>query len=470
MQGHKHENPPPAETSNLNSQHESDESDATTAAAAEGAYPENTVVPAPPKQVFEDDRPFTHGALDADAGTREARGVYLKNVGYTFLMITFIVWGVLPIYWASVGRIMGNTWRMKGCVVDFDGGEIGQTVTSMYRNISGISQLTWHILDAEQFPGGPAQVGDAVVDEQFWIGVVVAPNATRNLNDAIDAVDSFYNTSLALAAYVVSGRSENAYRNIFAPMLFAAKFVPALASRPNLQQLMAEAPMLVSQPLGGTTRDVRPFDYDVVSAVDFVGMLYLLILANIVMTSLLTALGGSGYARRLKLSSVIAVRLLVPISIYFFVTLLYCVMSEAFQVPFRFGKWGFVIYWMQSWATMCALGLAVESVVTLVTLKFVPVFFILWLIANVAVVYYPIQTLPWILHWGYASPFYQETETVRTVIFSTKSHLGRNFGINLGWIGLSCMTLPAFQWFARRREVCELAASRQAAESEKGDP
>jgi len=200
-------------------------------------------------------------------------------------------------------------------------------------------------------------------------------------------------------------------------------------------------------------------------------MLYLLILANIMMTSLLTALGGSGYSRRLKLSSVIAIRLLGPIAIYFSVTLLYCAMSEAFQVPFtrRFGKWGFVIYWMQSWATMCALGLAVESVVTLVTLKFVPVFFILWLIANVAVVYYPIQTLPWILHWGYASPFYQESETVRTVIFSTKSHLGKNFGINLGWIELSCMTLPMFQWIARRREVREFAASHQAAGSEKGD-
>ena len=45
-----------------------------------------------------------------------------------------------------------------------------------------------------------------------------------------------------------------------------------------------------------------------------------------------------------------------------------------------YGSSGFVIYWMMSWLAMCALGGAVESVITILTPRFIPFFLLLWII------------------------------------------------------------------------------------------
>jgi hypothetical protein len=47
---------------------------------------------------------------------------------------------------------------------------------------------------------------------------------------------------------------------------------------------------------------------------------------------------------------------------------------------FSYGGWGFVIYWMMSWLAMCALGGAVESVITILTPRFIALFLLIWII------------------------------------------------------------------------------------------
>ncbi|KAG9316720.1 hypothetical protein JVU11DRAFT_2780 [Chiua virens] len=42
-------------------------------------------------------------------------------------------------------------------------------------------------------------------------------------------------------------------------------------------------------------------------------------------------------------------------------------------------------------------------------------------IVNVSVSYYPIEVLPIIFRYGYAMPFYNVSNTVRTVVFNTKN-------------------------------------------------
>jgi hypothetical protein len=92
-------------------------------------------------------------------------------------------------------------------------------------------------------------------------------------------------------------------------------------------------------------------------------------------------------------------------------------------------------------------------------------------IVNVSVSLYPIEVLPVIFRYGYAMPFYNVSNTVRTVVFNTKNQstsaskrkwivlssaifpVGLNFGVQLAWIAVSCITLPAFVWLARRRQV-----------------
>ncbi|KAG2150475.1 hypothetical protein DEU56DRAFT_780199 [Suillus clintonianus] len=421
------------------------------------------------------DKPFSHGIFDKDPETTAARNGWLKISILGVLVLFVMIWGVLPIYWAALGRSSNNIHNLSGFVVDFDGGEIGQAVTQAFKNITGPQQMSWLILDAAQFPGGPEDVAQALLDHKCWAAVTINPQASTNLNASINAANALYNASQAISAYVTSGRNENIYRGTITPQTtsilttishtFSLSLSQRLALRSDISTLLQTAPQLVIQPLAFIIYDIRPFNVPVASAVDYVGLIYLLILAFVLTNQLLVARVQPGFDRRLKLRSLILVRLLWPVTLYFFISLMYSLLSLAFGVPFgrKFGHAGFVIYWMMSWSAMSALGLALESMITLLTIKFIPVFLILWIISNVSVAFYPIEVLPAVFRYGFAMPFYNVSSTVRTIIFDTKNQIGLNFGVQFSWILISCITLPIFQWIVRRQEVKAWEASQRAA-------
>ncbi|KAH7913173.1 hypothetical protein BJ138DRAFT_1171485 [Hygrophoropsis aurantiaca] len=411
------------------------------------------------------DHPFTHGFFDKDPGTVAARSAWIKTVVAGIVLVICVIWAVLSMYWAALGRTSGHIHNLSGYVVDFDGGQIGQAVTQTFADIHSPNQLTWLIKDASEFPNGPSDVAAALLDDRCWAAIAINPGASNALNAAVNAADASYNTSQAVTAYTTTARNENIYRtvisqNINTPLIlasqnFALQFSRQLAARPDIATLLSTAPGLVTRPLYYIVDDLRPFDVPVAAAVDFVGLIYLLILALMMTNQLLAARVETGLARRLTLKSLILMRLLAPCIMYFPVTLMYGLLSQAFGVPFNrtFGHAGFVIYWMMSWCGMMALGLALESVLTLLTNKFLAYFLVLWIITNVSVSFYPIEVLPTIFRYGYAMPFYNVSKTVRTIVFNTKNQVGLNFGVQIAWIIVSCITLPFFQWFHRRREV-----------------
>jgi hypothetical protein len=52
------------------------------------------------------------------------------------------------------------------------------------------------------------------------------------------------------------------------------------------------------------------------------------------------------------------------------------------------------------------------------------------------------------------------SQAVRTIIFDTKNHMGRNFGVLLAWTALSLITVPLFTVIMRRKEMREEAQNR----------
>jgi hypothetical protein len=454
----------------LSQEHTTEKSETDTAAHRRVTAP--VIAPILPDA---EDKPFSHGFFDKDPATSAARKGWFKISISGVLVLFFMIWGILPIYWAALGRSYNNIHNLSGYVVDFDGGEIGQAVTQAFKNISGPQQMSWLILDAAQFPGGPDEVAQALLNHKCWAAVTVNPQASTNLNASINAANASYNTTQAVTAYVTSGRNENIYRGYITPQVtlilttishsFALSFSQYLASRSDISTLLRTAPELVVQPLSFTINDIRPFNVPVAAAVDYVGLIYLLILAFVLTNQLLAARVESGFEKRLRLRSLILLRLLWPVTLYFFVSLMYSLLSLAFGVPFsrNFGNAGFVIYWMMSWCSMSALGLALESMITLLTFKFIPVFLILWIISNVSVAFYPIEVLPAVFRYGFAMPFYNVSSTVRTIIFGTKNEIGLNFGVQFSWIVISCITLPIFQWLVRQRQIKALEASQRAA-------
>ncbi|TFY73045.1 hypothetical protein EWM64_g10967, partial [Hericium alpestre] len=185
---------------------------------------------------------------------------------------------------------------------------------------------------------------------------------------------------------------------------------------------------------------------------DFVGLIYLLILAYVL--TLFHFGARAAIQDRLTLRALLLMRIIIPIIAYFIISCFYSLLNLAFQVPFNrwYGHSGFVIYWMMSWLGMAALGLAVEAMITLLTIRFVPFFLVLWLIVNVSVCFYPIPLLPGVFRYGYAMPFYNVQRAVRTIVFGTKNQLGLNFGVQIAWIAVSLVSIVLIQAWRRWEE------------------
>ncbi|KAF7310322.1 DUF3533 domain-containing protein [Mycena indigotica] len=418
-------------------------------------------------------RPFSGRFRDKTPAAAEARKVYIRTVFGGMFAICLVIFVVFSIYWGSVWRTPRHP--LLGWVVDFDGGAVGQAVSNALGAIpSGRGGVRWTVVPASRFPGGIAQLQDEIVDEKAWYAVTINRGATTNLSAAVAAVDAAYNSSSAITFFGSEARNENIYRihyRVVTAQLdaitfqFNLGFLRNMSSANNLPQLLSTAPALVSRPVYFTSVNLRPFDVPVASAVTFVGLIYLLILAFFIVNVSAAARQVSTLENTLTLRSLVTVRLMTSVFAYFFVALFYTLLSRAFQLPFdrHYGRAGFVIFWMLNFIGMLACGLALEAALTLLTIHFVPFFLIFWIICNVSTCVFPIATLPHIYRYGYVFPFYNIARAVRSIVFGTKNQLGVNFAVLFVWTLISFISIPIFQWWARR------GAARAAANAQRGE-
>ncbi|KAJ7184955.1 hypothetical protein C8R46DRAFT_468661 [Mycena filopes] len=413
--------------------------------------------------------PFSRHFFDKSPAGGVARGIYLKTMVGGVTALTIAIFAFFSIYWASVYKTPNHT--LPGWIVDFDGGFVGQGVSQALTSIDpGIVGIRWEVVPASQFAGGVTQLEEAIAGEDVWYGLSINAGASANLSAAIAAATASYDSSTALTFIGSEARNENIYAIHLAitkgeleqiAQKFALQTAKNVSSAANVATLLSTAPQVITRPVGFSVTNLHPFDVPVASAITFVGLIYLLILSFFIVMVSSGARQASGVENTLTLGSIIWLRLLTSVVAYFFIAIFYTLLSRAFQLPFdrRFGSAGLVIFWMLNWIGMLACGLALEAMITILTVRFVPFFLILWIISNVAICIFPIEVLPPVYRYGYAWPFYNISRSVRTIVFGTKNDLGMNFGILLAWVAISCITLPLFQWLVRRRTV---AAQRTA--------
>ncbi|KAJ2923986.1 hypothetical protein H1R20_g13109, partial [Candolleomyces eurysporus] len=393
-----------------------------------------------------------------------ARQTYFKVFfGGTFMVI-IMIFTILPIYWGALWKIPAR--NLHGWVVDFDGGLIGQTVSqALGSNQGGQSRVTWTVIPATDFPGGPQQLSDAVRDEHIWTAVSINPGSSGRLTSALAAPNSSYDGAEAITAYGVEARNENAYRSLIRPSLqgtldalsrmMAQRIAQNAANSPALASIMASSPQTITSPVYYTIQNLIPYDQPVATASTFVGMLYQLIMGFFVVMIAQGAREASGYQKTLSTKGLIILRLCSAFFAYFVISLFYCLLNLAFKLDVnrKFGHGGFMVFWMVNYVGMLAVALALESLLTLLTTRGIPFFMLLWIIANLSVSIFPIEVLPGIFRYGYAVPFYNLSRALRTIVFGTKNHVGQSIGILFAWVAISCITLPLIQWFVRRNET-----------------
>ncbi|EKM78185.1 hypothetical protein AGABI1DRAFT_75662 [Agaricus bisporus var. burnettii JB137-S8] len=392
----------------------------------------------------------------------QARRIYFKTFIPGFILIILVVFAVFPIYWGSLWKVPAHP--VDGWIVDYDGGQVGEF---FMQNIPPQSnnRIVWSRYPGEQLPS-IEQLENDITEERIWAVIAVNSGASNRLNETLQTPSGSYNGKTALTVYAAEARNEFAYRNLISPTViqildqlsqrFAIQFTQQVASSTSavsLANVALTSPQLLTLPVYFTMVNLRPFDEPVASAPSFVGLIYLLILSFFITMIGEGARNASGLSRILSWPAYARLRIITAVIAYFFVSLMYSLLNVAFQIDFtrHFGRSGFMAFWMLNWAGMMAVGLALESMITLLTTRFIPFFMITWILSNVSVCIAPIQVLPGIYRYGYAAPFYNLSRGFRTIAFSTKNQLGLNFGILIAWVVISCITLPLFQWLMWRR-------------------
>jgi len=119
--------------------------------------------------------------------------------------------------------------------------------------------------------------------------------------------------------------------------------------------------------------------------------------------------------------------------------------------------------WLFMLMGMTALGFATEAMITILGPNFMAFFLLPWIISNIAVATMPIDLQPWLYRYGYGFPVYNIGLAIRTIIFNTHSHMGRNAGVLIAWIALSVGTITVFTYLTERRTRAAVASDQEKA-------
>lgn len=418
------------------------------------------------------------------------RKEYLINIAKVTFLVSLVVWSMLALYWGSLYREYPNSPALHGWFINRDpNGVIGQNISAAvasYNMQSELPHITYDFKDASQYTD--AQIDyEVAVNQMPWGVLIVEQDATAKLEAARSAGDATYNPQSAVTFVYSTSRNQQTVSGIvlsstqsgLMPALnsisatLAAQYLSANAGNAAAINAVTRAPQTISGSVGLGQRDLRPYvsinKYNgAVLAATYVGLIYLTILAfNIVMGNLTFRQAIQG---RLKLSSLIAMRILIPITIYFWLSLMFTLLCCAFHLDFNgwglgYGA-GFMTFWMISWTAMSALGLMLEAILSLVGPQFIAFGLVAVLITNVSGALLPPELSGNFYKYNYAFIYYNVKQCFLTIFVDAGKHIDilKYWGIILAWLAVMLLTFPIWIW--RERRSAEKAARQKAEHSD----
>ncbi|KAI4124296.1 MAG: hypothetical protein LQ338_004871 [Usnochroma carphineum] len=352
----------------------------------------------------------------------------------TTLILSVFILSVLSMYWAVLFHVEENTSSLTVFVVDFDGRVapftggtplVGPMITQTTEMMLSAPEphLGYDTIDPSVFDYDPILVRQAVFDWKAYAAIIIMPNATAMLQQAVDQANTTYDPLGACQIVYVEARDQDTYYEYILPQLstletqVTSKFGQMWTSmvlqnttipRGNLQRV----PQALSPAIGFSQFNLRPFRPAVVTPAVSIGLIYLIILSFFSFAFYLPIhmkFLTPGEHPPLKFPSFVVWRWIATIAAYFFLSLAYSIISLAFQIPFAnhsapttevannpepYGKGTFVVYWMINYVGMIALGLACENVAMVIGQPWTAMWLIFWVISNVSTSFYSLDLTP----------------------------------------------------------------------------
>lgn len=410
----------------------------------------------------------------------------IKHFLRTLLLISTYLLCVFSLYWGVAYKRGSRMKNLKMLVVLSDdkvvnGVEpvIGNSIRTLLEQPQVKALGNWHIYSSDEFQKEADKHHNTVEEEvrrrihhqEFWASIWVREHASYDFSRALQQANASYNALGSIMSIFETGRDLNGMLQYVNPNMkrveeaylktAGAQIVPQLTQNLTDSQQKAlfknaNTTALLSTQFPFSFDDMRPFTDPVLIAPTQVGLIYIIILTFIQLNFFMPINFMMG-AMKLKNSHYVIVKLLVSIGGYFILSLMYSFVTLAMQVDFTvaFGHSGFLVFWMSSFLTMCAVG-GMNEVFFLICFATIPPFIgawlLFWVISNVTPTFSPIALSAKFFRYGYAMPIHSSYEISKVVFFNTyKGALGRNYGILVAWNVIVLILLPPAAIFYKKR-------------------
>ncbi|GAA5892634.1 SNG1 family protein [Sporobolomyces salmoneus] len=411
----------------------------------------------------------------SDPQVKKQRKQMFKILGMSSVLLTIAVFTLLSLFWGSLFHIERYFPRLKIYVYDFDNQLLGPTIVQGLRQTLS-SPMHFGLIFRDTAGKDYAEIAQEIVQEKAWGAVVINANATTNFQAAVQGTGGLlageWAPSGAMSIYVASSRWFQVILEFLLPFLeqmlnpmitqacrqATASFLQSTTPA-TLTGLSATQQAALSTPFSYQTIDYRPVHPTqwAGAAPLEAGLIYFTIFAfhialflNFARMPFYAAVQKKGY--KLTYLSTLALRFIpIPIA-YLILSLSYSLVNLAFQLPMdgngyaSFGpQAGFMVFWMLNLFTLLALGGMMEAMITLLTIKFFPIFLVMWILVNITASFFPATLMPHFYRYSYAMPFWHSTIGCKYIFWGARDRLRLNFGVLAAWTGLNIFALAAFE-------------------------
>jgi hypothetical protein len=384
---------------------------------------------------------------------RKGHWMVAKMSFFNVLTLAIALTGILPLFWGSMYKRSDRAHNLKMAVINWDNDVVGNAFVDLVNERPNLPHLVTIKPVVSSEYTSLEQIEELVVQYKFWGAFVVFENSTATLRAALESGNQDDYWFKTLHYFNTGGRQESAHATYCQPQVDALEFlfqeqkVPEIIrnltadfSNDKIKDLLTNTPRLLTSPLEFQNNDIRPFSGGVASAIDNVGLIYLVIISfyQVMMWGFIHNIQGE----HMILWQFFIYRTVINLISIFFISLFFSLVSLAFGQDFtlRYGRGGFVVYWMINFLSMAALGGATDNIMAFFAKKFpatLAIWLLFWVIFNSAPGMFPLEMSPGVYQFGHALPVFNAVEAIRTILFNVHSEIGLNVGVLIGWIALN---------------------------------
>lgn len=161
------------------------------------------------------------------------KGILMRWILTTVTLMAFIM-AILSVYWACLFKVEEHLSNLVFYVVDMDAGVapyntsgitpiVGPIITDLARTqvASGSPTLGWGPLFAKDFDYDPIAVRQAVYDFKAWGAIIINPNATALLIEAVQTGNTSYDPMGACQLVYIDSRDDTNWYDFINPLVRA---------------------------------------------------------------------------------------------------------------------------------------------------------------------------------------------------------------------------------------------------------